>query len=147
MEEEIRLCHYLSDPSDQIFLQLRLLFLEFYFQLNLGMRKLTRQWAVLLWASSWQPPSSPRALMEAPLWILANQWRYIRLPPEWRWTTNTSAAVVNGRLKQREERRNENNKSLGSITSLIRYARNLHYWENTFTIWGCTTGFILRFRT
>ena len=105
---------------------------------------LTHQWAELLWASSWRRPSSPRALMEALLWILANQWRYIRLPPEWRWTTNTSAAVVNGRLKQREERRNENNKSLGSITSLIRYARNLHYWENTFTIWGCTTGFIFK---
>ena len=107
---------------------------------------LTHQWAELLWASSWRRPSSPRALMEALLWILANQWRYIRLPPEWRWTTNTSAAVVNGRLKQRNSvLEPECNKSPGYILSLIRNAHcmafaNMKDWKNTFTWVGEAVG-------
>lgn len=36
MEEEIRLCHYLSDPSDQIFLQLRLLFARVLLSIKSG---------------------------------------------------------------------------------------------------------------
>ena len=111
-----------------------------------GKLLLTHQWAELLWASSWRRPSSPQALMEALLWILANQWRYIRLPPEWRWTTNTSAAVVNGRLKQRNSvLEPECNKSPGYILSLIRNAHcmafaNMKDWKNTFTLVGEAVG-------